>query len=93
MEYFVISKIQFIDGSIEYTPVYYTTDVSIMNEINSASDLSFGVFIENNKTGLQDGTVSIGDFFIETPFVYECRCNTNCIDGMDLTEITNTEGL
>jgi hypothetical protein len=52
-----------------------------------------GVWIDTNKSGLEDGTINISEFFQETPSCYKSGWVTNSIVGIDLEEITNIQEL
>ena len=90
----IISKIE-LEGTdnLNYTDVGYTTDVSLINEINEAYDVSLGVFLGENRTKLEIGEVSISTFFSGVSYVNEARTEVDTIEGSGLTEITNTNQL
>ena len=90
----IISKIE-LEGTdnLNYTDVGYTTDISIINEINEAYDVSLGVFLGENRTKLEIGEVSISTFFSGVSYVNEARTEVDTIEGSGLTEITNTNQL
>ena len=90
----IISKIE-LEGTnnLNYTDVGYTTDVSLINEINEAYDVSLGVFLGENRTKLEIGEVSISTFFSSVSYVNEARTEVDTIEGLGLTEITNTNQL
>jgi hypothetical protein len=90
----IITKIE-LEGTdnLNYTDVGYTTDISIINEINEAYDVSLGVFLGENRTKLEIGEVSISTFFSAVSYVNEARTEVDTIEGSGLTEITNTNQL
>jgi|TARA_B110000093_G_C12960325_1_gene406940 hypothetical protein len=90
----IITKIE-LEGTdnLNYTDVGYTTDISIINEINEAYDVSLGVFLGENRTKLEIGEVSISTFFSGVSYVNEARTEVDTIEGSGLTEITNTNQL
>ena len=90
----IITKIE-LEGTdnLNYTDVGYTTDVSLINEINEAYDVSLGVFLGENRTKLEIGEVSISTFFSGVSYVNEARTEVDTIEGSGLTEITNTNQL
>ena len=50
----IISKIE-LEGTdnLKYTDVGYTTEVSLINQINEAYDVSLGAFLGENRTKLE----------------------------------------
>jgi len=90
----IISKIE-LEGTdnLNYTDVGYTTDVSLINEINEAYDVSLGVFLGENRTKLEIGEVSISTFFSGVSYVNEARTEVETIEGLSLIEITNVNQL
>ena len=90
----IISKIE-LEGTdnLNYTDVGYTTDISIINEINEAYDVSLGVFLGENRTKLEIGEVSISTFFSGVSYVNEARTEVESVEGLSLIEITNVNQL
>tara|TARA_R110000765_G_scaffold423669_1_gene532903 strand:- start:605 stop:886 length:282 start_codon:yes stop_codon:yes gene_type:complete len=90
----IISKIE-LEGTdnLNYTDVGYTTDVSLINEINEAYDVSLGVFLGENRTKLEIGEVSISTFFSGVSYVNEARTEVESVEGLSLIEITNVNQL
>ena len=90
----IISKIE-LEGTdnLNYTDVGYTTDVSLINEINEAYDVSLGVFLGENRTKLEISEVSISTFFSGVIYVNEARTEVESVEGLSLIEITNVNQL
>ena len=90
----IISKIE-LEGTdnLNYNDVGYTTDVSLINEINEAYDVSLGVFLGENRTKLEIGEVSISTFFSGVSYVNEARTEVENVDALSLIEITNVNQL
>ena len=90
----IITKIE-LEGTdnLKYTDVGYTTDISIINEINEAYDSTLGKFLGENRNKLEIGEVSISTFFSSVSYVNEARTEVDTIEGLGLTEITNTNQL
>jgi len=90
----IISKIE-LEGtdSLKYTDVGYTTEVSLINEINEAYDASLGAFLGENRTKLEIGEVSISTFFSGFSYVNEARIEVDSVDGLNFSEITNINQL
>lgn len=90
----IISKIE-LEGtdSLKYTDIGYTTDDTIINQINEDYDSTLGVFLGENRTKLELGEVTINTFFDMTPFVHEARTEVESLDELGLTEITDINDL
>lgn len=90
----IISKIE-LEGAdnLKYTDVGYTTEVSLINEINEAYDASLGAFLGENRTKLELGQVSISTFFSGVSYVNEARTEVESVEGLNLSEITNINQL
>ena len=90
----IITKIE-LEGTdnLNYTDVGYTTDISVINEINEAYDSTLGKFLGENRNKLEIGEVSISTFFSSVSYVNEARTEVDTIEGSGLTEITNTNQL
>ena len=90
----IISKIQ-LEGTdnLNYTDVGYTTDISVINEINEAYDSTLGKFLGENRTKLEIGEVSISTFFSGVSYVNEARTEVENVDALSLIEITNVNQL
>jgi len=90
----IISKIE-LEGvsNLKYTEVGYTTDATVITQINEDYDSTLGKFIGENRTKLEIGDVTIDTFFISTPYVREARATTDSADGLGLIEVTNINQL
>ena len=90
----IISKIE-LEGTdnLKYTDVGYTTEVSLINQINESYDVSLGVFLGENRTKLEIGEVSISTFFSGVSYVNEARTEVESVEGLSLIEITNINQL
>jgi len=90
----IISKIE-LEGTdnLNYTDVGYTTDISVINEINEAYDSTLGKFLGENRTKLEIGEVSISTFFSGVSYVNEARTEVENVDALSLIEITNVNQL
>lgn len=90
----IISKIE-LEGTdnLKYTDVGYTTEVSLINEINEAYDVSLGAFLGENRTKLELGEVLISTFFSGFSYVNEARIEVDSVEGLSLIEITNINQL
>ena len=90
----IISKIE-LEGTdnLKYTDVGFTTDISVINEINEAYDSTLGKFLGENRTKLEIGEVSISTFFSGVSYVNEARTEVENVDALSLSEITNINQL
>lgn len=90
----IITKIE-LEGvsNLKYTEVGYTTDATVITQINEDYDSTLGKFIGENRTKLEIGDVTIDTFFISTPYVNEARATVDNADGLGLIEITNVNQL
>jgi hypothetical protein len=89
----LIEKIENENGFFKFTTVGYTQDEALIIEINEAYDVSLGTFLAANRTKLNLGEVSINEFFDVTPSVNEARTQTDSVEGLEVTEITNINQL
>ena len=90
----IISKIE-LEGTdnLNYSDVGYTTDASIINEINEQYDATLGAFLGENRTKLEMGEISISTFFSNTSYVNEARTEVENIEGLGLLEVNNINEL
>tara|TARA_R110001592_G_scaffold22636_1_gene89744 strand:+ start:809 stop:1090 length:282 start_codon:yes stop_codon:yes gene_type:complete len=90
----IISKIE-LEGTdnLKYTDVGFTTDISVINEINEAYDSTLGKFLGENRTKLEIGEVLISTFFSGVSYVNEARTEVENTDELNLSEITNINQL
>ena len=90
----IITKIE-LEGTdnLKHTDVGYTTDNSIMNQINNDYDVSLGAFLATNRNKIELGEVSVSTFFSSTSFTYEARFEIEDITDLGLIEITDINQL
>lgn len=90
--YTIINKIELEgDNSLKYTDFGYTTDETIINQINKDYDTTLGSWVETNKEELENGTKFISEFFDTTSLVYVARTGVNY--EVSLPEITDINQL
>ena len=90
----IISKIELDTNSeVCFVDFGYTTDQSLINQINQNYDHSLGIYIADNRTNLELGITDLSPFFTITPIVFEARIEVSTIDGLGLTEITSLSQL
>ena len=90
----IISKIE-LEGTdnLNYSDVGYTSDQTIINQINEDYDATLGKFLGENRTKLELGEVSISTFFASTSYVNEARAQVEDATDLGLIEITNINEL
>lgn len=94
MEYTIITRKQSDNnGGIKSLNIGYTTDTTLITQINDNYDSTLGLFITENIEGLQNGTTNIGDFFSGTSRVHEARHIIDSFGDMVLPEITDINQL
>jgi|TARA_R110000824_G_scaffold335541_1_gene522095 hypothetical protein len=92
--YTIIQKIELESSSnLKHDNYGYCTIEQVICDINKDYDSTLGSFLGLHRTELENGSVLIDDFFNTTPFIYEARYIVDTIDGLGLTEITNTNQL
>lgn len=92
MEYYIIDKLELIDGVLVYTPMGYLTsqeDVDATPEITT----HFEDWVDSNKTDLENGTVLLSDYFDLYQKSYVCNTISTSVDGMGIDLITDTSVL
>jgi len=90
----IISKIE-LEGTdnLKYTDVGYTSEESVINQINEDYDASLGKFLGENRTKLELGEVSVGTFFATTEYVNEARATIEDASDSGLIQITDINQL
>tara|TARA_R110001592_G_scaffold324800_1_gene604521 strand:- start:900 stop:1172 length:273 start_codon:yes stop_codon:yes gene_type:complete len=78
----VIEKIEEEGGFFKFTPVGFTQDQDLINEINQEYDSTLGKFLGENRTKLEIGLITISVFFDVTPSVNEARTQQENTDGL-----------
>ena len=81
------------DNNQKSTPIGYTANIDLINDINEQYDLKLGAFVGANRTKLENGMESINTFFETTTHVHEARISTESVEGLELNEITNINQL
>ena len=90
----IISKIE-LEGTdnLKYTDVGYTSEESVINQINEDYDATLGKFLGENRTKLEIGQVSISTFFTDIAYVNEARATVEDASDLGIAEITNINEL
>lgn len=93
-DYYIITKIENINGNIIYTNIGYVIselDTDIINQNYFYNH--YTNWIVTNKVDLDNAIKFISDYFINTPIVIGCLCKTTNIDGYNIPLITNINNL
>ena len=91
----IITKIELetVD-TLRHTEFGYTTDSSIVQQVNESYDVSLGVYLAENRTSLENGTMTIDSFFTGgLTHVYEARMTVETVEGLGIPEINNVNEL
>lgn len=92
MDYHIITKIDYNNNTVEQTPIGYTLTQSDADIINNKYQ-SFDDWVVNHISELDNGTISITEYFDGHPIIYHAYLVTDCIDDMGLSEIININEL
>ncbi len=91
--YYIITKIENINGNITYTSVGYVLSKEDSDTINTNYYNNYINWIQTNKTDLENGIKLITEYFTNTPIVFGCFTETDCIEGLSLSLTTNINNL
>ena len=93
--FIIITKIELETfDTLKHTEFAYTTNQIIADEVNEDYDVTLGVYLAENRTGLENGSITIDGFFVGgVTYVYEARMIAGTIEGLDLIEINDTSNL
>jgi hypothetical protein len=94
MSYYIISKIE-IDGSSHMTNIFgYTTSLEDSNAINEHHDSCLGAWLTENGDSLQDGSMTVSEYFETNPACYSATDVVTDISIFgEITEITDITDL
>lgn len=90
--YYIVEEIQFFNGEIIYINLGYVLSQNDANKVNISYDLYVN-WIDLNMNELINGTMQVSEYFISTPIVYSANLKTTCIDGLNLSLITDINSL
>lgn len=83
----IIDKVTFSEGSVCFTPVGYTDDMELCDDINVDYDSTLGAWTTSNLAGLEDGSVLVSEFFDTLEYVHVAKTTATVTSGLPL--ITN----
>jgi len=89
--YYIVQRVTPFGFGLKYTPVgYVLTEEDIPKVIDEALLARANKILDDNREGLIDGTVLVGDLFVQNSVESFLVCNTQTtnIDGQDLPELT-----
>lgn len=89
MDYYIISKIEFIEGAVIHTPVGYSTSVTDVDGLCTA----YVDWVKSNVSELESNTSLISTFFEGHPVCHQVGWITTNIEGLLLPEITDFQSL
>ncbi|QDP49150.1 MAG: hypothetical protein Unbinned706contig1001_29 [Prokaryotic dsDNA virus sp.] len=87
MKYYIVEKQHIKDSVLKYDTIGYVDTLEDKQYIEQNWEIFFEMFISDNRVGLQDGTVSILEFFNERPYSYIVDIELENIVGMALEKI------
>jgi len=87
----IIDKITFSGNSVCFTPVGYTDNKTLSDNINENYESTLGNWVTNNLAALEDGSVLISEFFDIVVYVYVAKTSATVTSGLPL--ILSTEEL
>lgn len=89
MEYYIIEKLELINGVVVYTPVGY---LQSQQEVDAAPEVCtcFSEWCISNINELNNGELTLSDHFNSHGKSYVCNTITTSIEGMGIDLITDT---
>jgi len=92
MTYYIISEIGYAGGNLIYTPVAYgSTEEANIYGVSIQSGINFNTWVDSNKGGLENGTITPESYILSVGTVYEIGWVTDNIDGLDLPHLDDTD--
>lgn len=92
VKYYIVSKREMTDNVIVDSIIGYIEDAALAAELNAYYESSYEEWVRTNRQFLQDGIVTMSEFFAITPICHNANCSTNSI-GEGLTLISNIDNL
>lgn len=84
MDYYIIQKLEYIDNQLIYSNIGYFTHSHYVEYFYENYEKNFIDFIEENKSALESGTMSISGYFDIYPDTYVSDIIVDNIEGYDL---------
>lgn len=92
MNYYIITKIESLNGVTTYTPIGYVESEEDATSINQAHE-SFQNWVRDNQNDLKEGIITSSSYFDSNPPSYSANWVTTDIEGMGLDLITDIQNL
>lgn len=89
MMYYILNKTHIVNNELLDEPVGYLTNIDNALLINYKYETTYLLWVNNNKTDLENGSLQINNYFNSFGTVYDCNTETTEINGMSLSEITD----
>ncbi len=89
MMYYILNKTHIVNNELVYETVGYLTNMDNTLLINYKYETTYLLWVNNNKTDLENGSLQINNYFNSFGTVYDCNTETTEINGMSLSEITD----
>ncbi len=93
--YYIIERLNNVNGQLDRSHLGYVGDDCDLTIFRSNEQLFYD-WIENNKTDLENGVISIVDYIDNNGIVYLASIGTSSIEDMGLSlivDINNPEGV
>ena len=87
MKYYIVEKQEVKNSVLENNTIGYLDTLEDKEYIKENWENSFNQFIDINRQGLEDGTISILEFFNDKPYSYIVDVELENIDNMGLVKI------
>ena len=87
MKYYIVEKQEVKNSVLENNTIGYVDTLEDKEYIQENWENSFNQFIDINRQGLEDGTISILEFFNDNPYSYIVDVELENIDNMGLVKI------
>ena len=87
MKYYIVEKQEVKNSVLENNTIGYLDTLEDKEYIQENWENSFNQFIDINRQGLEDGTISILEFFNDKPYSYIVDVELENIDNMGLVKI------
>jgi len=88
MNYYIIEKIECLEGEVTRSPIGYTMDES-KAELANATSADYHSWISENIKDLESQTITVSDYFNNNPSCYACGWTTKLLGKCGIPEITD----
>jgi hypothetical protein len=91
--YYIISKIELLNGVLTYTVDSFTQNIDIANLVKTKYSNDLGNWLLVNSDSLANGNVLVEEKFTQNEVYYNCSIETTALENGTLQEITNSNQL